>query len=82
MILSFEKHSYRNSALHSFPKKGHRFTAGGPVDGKLIKIFVISSFPHQSRNIFFFHPKDWPLQLYKGRHFHSLSLKPAGETFS
>ena len=28
-----------------FPKKGHRFTAGGPVDGKLIKTFAISSFP-------------------------------------
>ena len=44
MILSFEKHSYWNSALHSFPKKGHRFTAGGQVDGKLIKTFAISSF--------------------------------------
>ena len=44
MVLSCEKHSYWNSALHSFPKKGHRFTAGGPVDGKLIITFAISSF--------------------------------------
>ena len=48
----------------------------------MVSLFAISSFPYQFRNISFFHPKDRPLQLYKGRHFHSLSLKPAGETFS